>query len=217
MWRKPFGSGGKRVTTRPPFFPAARSAATIARMKSLGAERSSGAAPWALRVLPGSRARRREHRRVVVEALPLDLAALDLVHADLAQRHRAPVAQVHGGVPLDADRLRADPYVQRLPARPRLHLLPALQLLLEAGEAARHVPGALFGGGVVGVERAQPARAEGRRLGQAHHLARERLEARRRGALRSGPLRLGLSALRPPHCPLGATLLLRGSPAHVWG
>src|SRR6266487_1719446 len=32
--RCPFGSGGNRVTTRPPFLPACRSAATISRIKS---------------------------------------------------------------------------------------------------------------------------------------------------------------------------------------
>ena len=37
MCRYPFGSGGKRVWTRPPCFPAARSATMISRMKSLGA------------------------------------------------------------------------------------------------------------------------------------------------------------------------------------
>src|SRR5882762_4016326 len=112
MWRWPFGSGGKRVTTRPPFFPAARSAATMLRMKSFGALRSSaGTGP-----LPGcdegarqsigdcfgsasaaerlSRGRRRERHRVVIEALVQDLAVLDLVDRDLGQLHRATVAQV---------------------------------------------------------------------------------------------------------------------------
>src|SRR3990172_3486706 len=36
IWRCPFGSGGNRVTTRPPYLPALRSAATISRMKSEG-------------------------------------------------------------------------------------------------------------------------------------------------------------------------------------
>src|SRR5438309_10595038 len=36
MCRYPFGSGGKRVQTLPPHFPALTSAATISRMKSEG-------------------------------------------------------------------------------------------------------------------------------------------------------------------------------------
>ena len=42
MCRYPFGSGGKRVATRPPCFPAARSSATIVRMKSAGAAGEAG-------------------------------------------------------------------------------------------------------------------------------------------------------------------------------
>src|SRR5438094_10509333 len=34
MWRYPFGSGGKRVTTRPPHLPVRRSSSTIRRTKS---------------------------------------------------------------------------------------------------------------------------------------------------------------------------------------
>src|SRR5262245_46850390 len=41
MCKYPFGSGGKRVTTRPPCLPAARSAATISRMKLEGPESSA--------------------------------------------------------------------------------------------------------------------------------------------------------------------------------
>src|SRR4051794_33641129 len=37
MWRWPFGSGGNRVTTLPPCFPAATSARIMSRMKSEGA------------------------------------------------------------------------------------------------------------------------------------------------------------------------------------
>ncbi len=37
MWRYPFGSGGKRVTTRPPCLPVRLSSATMSRTKSLAA------------------------------------------------------------------------------------------------------------------------------------------------------------------------------------
>src|SRR5687767_2343552 len=40
----PLGSGGKRVTTRPPFLPSATSAATMSRIKSCGAD--AGAATF---------------------------------------------------------------------------------------------------------------------------------------------------------------------------
>src|SRR5688572_16113482 len=43
-WRKPLGSGGKRVTTWPPCVPRATSSATTARMKSRGLSISVGIA-----------------------------------------------------------------------------------------------------------------------------------------------------------------------------
>jgi hypothetical protein len=97
---------------------------------------------------------------------------------------RAAVARVHGRVPLDADRVAADPDVGRLPGRPRLHLCPALALRLEPGVAAVDLSGALLRGAVRVVEREDLGLAEGRGRGKAHDLARERVEAHGRGLLR---------------------------------
>src|SRR6185369_12454139 len=49
MWRYPFGSGGKRVATRPPFLPEATSSSTMVRMKSVGAAAvGGGSSGWAM-------------------------------------------------------------------------------------------------------------------------------------------------------------------------
>ena len=84
------------------------------RMKSFGTERSPGADTDRLLEFPGARQSigpgpgalgasgtigppphpaAARVQRVVVEALALDLAVLDLVDRDLAQAHGAPVAQ----------------------------------------------------------------------------------------------------------------------------
>src|SRR5258705_3504216 len=149
--------------------------------------------------------RRRERHRIVVEALVLDLAVLDLVDCDLAQRHLAPVAQLHGGIPLDADRLRPDPDVRRLPGCPRLHLLPVLELLLEPVESESDLPGRFVRRAVFGVEGAEIGGREVWLLRHAHDLARERLETRC-SCRRPG----GAPPLRG--APLWTDALLRASP-----